>query len=419
MKYILYAIILFAFNSCKSKYDTSKAIDIISTENISTDYNLKNIPFQIDDYSSVAQIEGQHSKFEEKINRSIKSIEYYNNKLFIAMDNNLAIVQLDLEKNDKNKKKYLSHDILNPFLTIHNEYIILYDEKGNFFVFNSETLEKTWVGRIGVSEDDFIKEKQEKGLLETLNPSQPKQALALSSQFVCSSNKCYAISADGMIVVMDLLNREVNLKQILPHQDIVLNNLYKPKIINDNIVFATGNSEFTIFNISKFAILAKSSFVEQESGSIFDVNLVKSIHTAENSVIISHLNGIYAFDILHGKSLWFKNFVTEHILISHQYMILFDEKIKKIICLHIKTGEIKWITEIPKIKSSVLSLNIVQENNNHYMLSIITSNSIHFLSLEDGLQTSFKNGNFSNTLYTFTHNKTLYFIRNGNIYKLK
>ena len=69
--------------------------------------------------------------------------------------------------------------------------------------------------------------------------------------------------------------------QVFQKQDIVLNNLYKPIVINGNVIFATGNSEFAIFNIAKQAVIGQSTFANEETASMFDINLVKEIYSSK------------------------------------------------------------------------------------------------------------------------------------------
>lgn len=54
MKIFIALILILA--GCRSQYDTSKAIDILPTDEITIDYRLKDLPFQIDDETFVASI---------------------------------------------------------------------------------------------------------------------------------------------------------------------------------------------------------------------------------------------------------------------------------------------------------------------------------------------------------------------------
>jgi outer membrane protein assembly factor BamB len=283
---------------------------------------------------------------------------------------------------------------------------------------NSSTLEEVWGGRIGLTDGEFLAEQKEKGLLETLNPKPPKQVVTMGSKFVCENEKCYAVTAEGILVVLDITKKQVQMAQVFPKQDIILNNLYKPIITNGNIIFATGNSEFAIFNIEKQAIIGQSTFSNEETASMFDINLVKEIYSSNGNVLISHLNGIYAFNVVQGRPLWNKNLHIDTALISGNYIIFFENKTQKLVCMHIATGEAKWIVPLNSKQTQVSFLQIVK-NENDYSLFVGTKNGVEVLSFEDGSKKHFLKMNLGNVAYSFTHNEILYYINKSNIYKVK
>ncbi len=420
-------LILLIFASCRSKYDTSKAIDVLPTEEVTIDYRLKDLPFQIDDESSIVHLSQHDLQSVKKLQSFVKAVEYSNGKLFLATNTKLTVI--DIERSTKTKEdrraveKFVKHSITNPLLTTHGDFTLLFDEKGNFSVFHlteletEYSLESVWYGRIGLSDVEFLKENEEKGLFETINPSPKKQVITLSSRFTCHTNQCYAMTVEGILVTLDLTLHTVQMKQMFQKQDIILDSIYQPLISNGNIVFATGNSEFAIYNIQNHNVIGQSTFVDQESSSMFDINIIKSIYSAESSVIISHLNGVYAFNIVQGHPIWTKNFIIDSALISGNYMILFDVKSQKLICLHIQTGEAKWTVKLDT--ASVLSLNVTKNSNEEYSLSVGEPKGFRTISLQDGTEQYFKKANLSNVSYYFVHNGNLYYIKKGNIYKVK
>jgi hypothetical protein len=415
MKILIALLLILA--GCRSKYDTSNAIDILPTNEITIEYHLKDLPFQIDDEGVVASVSQGKKEKVSKVKNFVESVEHFEGKLFLATSKKIAVVSL---RNSKEKTKEISvkHKISNPMLAVQKDFVLIFDSKGTFSVVNSSTLEEVWGGRVGLTDGEFLAEQKEKGLLETLNPKPPKQVVTMGSKFVCENEKCYAVTAEGILVVLDITKKQVQMAQVFPKQDIILNNLYKPIITNGNIIFATGNSEFAIFNIEKQAIIGQSTFTNEETASMFDINLVKEIYSSNGNVLISHLNGIYAFNVVQGRPLWNKNLHIDTALISGNYIIFFENKTQKLVCMHIATGEAKWIVPLNSKQTQVSFLQIVK-NENDYSLFVGTKNGVEVLSFEDGSKKDFLKMNLGNVAYSFTHNEILYYINKSNIYKVK
>ena len=413
----IFIALLLILAGCRSKYDTSKAIDILPTDEITIDYRLKDLPFQIDDETLVASVAENKKEKITNIANFVQSVEHFEGKLFLAT-NKKIVVALIGSLTEKTKEISVKHNISNPMLAVQRGLVLIFDSKGTFSVLNSNTLEEIWSGRIGLTDGEFLAEQKEKGLLETLNPKPPKQVVTLGSKFVCENEKCYAVTAEGILVVLDITKKQVQMAQVFPKQDIVLNNLYKPIIANGNIIFATGNSEFAIFNIAKQSIVGQSTFANEETASMFDINLVKEIYSSSENVLISHLNGIYAFNVVQGRPLWNKNLHIDTALISGNYIIFFENKTQKLVCMHIATGEARWIVPLDIKQTQVIFLNIVK-NKGDYMLFVGTKNGIDVISFEDGSKKHFLKMNLSNIAYSFTNNDILYYIKKSNIYKVK
>ena len=413
----IFIALLLILAGCRSKYDTSNAIDILPTNEITIEYRLKDLPFQIDDEGVVASVSQGKKEQISKVKNFVESVEHFEGKLFLATNKKIAVISL---RNSKEKTKEISvkHKISNPMLAVQRDFVLIFDSKGTFSVVNSSTLEEVWGGRIGLTDGEFLAEQKEKGLLETLNPKPPKQVVTMGSKFVCENEKCYAVTAEGILVVLDITKKQVQMAQVFPKQDIILNNLYKPIITNGNIIFATGNSEFAIFNIEKQAIIGQSTFANEETASMFDINLVKEIYSSNGNVLISHLNGIYAFNVVQGRPLWNKNLHIDTALISGNYIIFFENKTQKLVCMHIATGEAKWIVPLNSKQTQVSFLQIVK-NENDYSLFVGTKNGVEVLSFEDGSKKDFLKMNLGNVAYSFTHNEILYYINKSNIYKVK
>jgi len=415
MKIFIALILILA--GCRSQYDTSKAIDILPTDEITIDYRLKDLPFQIDDETFVASILQNKKEKITDITNFVQSVEHFEGNLFLATNKKITVVSVG-DSHNKAKEISAKHKISNPMLVANGNFVLIFNSKGTFSFMNSSTLEEVWGGRIGLTDDEFLAEQKEKGLLETLNPKPPKQVVTLGSKFVCENEKCYAVTAEGILVVLDIIKKQVQMAQVFQKQDIVLNNLYKPIVINGNVIFATGNSEFAIFSIAKQAVIGQSTFANEETASMFDINLVKEIYSSNDNVLISHINGIYAFDATQGRPLWNKNLQIDTALISGNYIIFFENKTQKLVCMHIATGEAKWIVPLDINPMQVIFLNIAK-NQNDYSLFVGTKKGIDVLSFEDGSKKDFLRMNLKNVVYSFTHNEILYYINKSNIYKVK
>ena len=234
MKYYkmkIFIALLLILAGCRSKYDTSKAIYILPTNEITIDYRLKDLPFQIDDESVVASVsEGMKEKVS-KTKNFVKSVEYFEGKIFLATNKKIAVVSLG-NLHEKTKEISAKHKIFNPMLAVQRNFVLIFDSKGTFSVLNSRTLEEVWGGRIGLTDGEFLAEQKDKGLLETLNPKPPKQVVTMGSKFVCENEKCYAVTAEGILAVLDITTKQVKMAQIFPKQDIILNNLLQREIPN-------------------------------------------------------------------------------------------------------------------------------------------------------------------------------------------
>lgn len=413
---IFIAILLF-FASCRSKYDTSKALDILPTGEITMDFGLKDSPFQVDENTQTANITNG-TKSLSRIGFSIKSIENYDNVIFTATNNKITATSL----NNLAKKTSKSHKIINPMLEIQRDFILIFNTKGTFEVLKSDTLATVWSGRVGLTDAQFAIEQRPKSLLsrirEKLKNKHEQQVFTLSSSFACANENCYATTAEGVLVILNVVKKQVQMAQILPPQDITLHNLYKPKIANGNIIFSSGNSEFIIFNIAKQAVIGQSSFANEDTASMFDINLVKEIYTSNDTILISHLNGVYAFNIKHGTSLWNKNLLIDSALISGNYIIFFETKTQKLVCMNISTGEAKWITSLKFPKSHVKFLTIANHDDG-YRLLVGTQSGIEAVDFQEGTHLGFTKMNLANVKHSFIHNEIFYYINKNNIYRLK
>ncbi len=415
MKILLALLLIFA--GCRSKYDTSKALDILPSDEITIDFRLKDIPFQIDEATQVATITSG-TKIVAKIEKSTHDAQHFGDAIFTASNSKITALSLENPENKISK----SHKITNPMLEIQKDFVLIFNAKGTFEVLKSGNksgnLELAWSGRVGLSNEEFQREQKPKTLRERLNPKPEKQVFTLSSRFVCQEENCYAMTAEGIIAVLNVVKKQVQMAQIIAPQDITLHNTYKPIIANGNIVFATGNSEFIIFNIAKQAVIGQSSFANEDTASMFDINLVKAIYASNESVLISHLNGVYAFNIMQGTALWNKKLNIENAMISANYTVFFETKTQKLVCMNIQTGEAKWITALKSSPKVVEFINIAR-NNNAFNIIVGTQNGIEVLDFEDGTTQNFTKINLGNIKHSFIHNETFYYTNKNNIYKLK
>lgn len=369
---------------CRTKYDTSKAIDILSSSSENqVDYKLQEVPLTLDDDRNLIKTDGMPSEYTSIAFDERESV-YIDNILYVVGNRYLGVVQIDnKETND------VKHDIVNPYLAATRGFALVYNEK-SFAIFDADTLEVLW-------KDNITSD-------------------GLASRFVCIENEaaCFALSINGEIIKLSLSERLVYVTQVLAKQDIMLNTLYTPAIFQDYIIFASGNSEFAIFDTKQDKIVINASFVDSDNSSIFDINLVKEIYSHKNNVIISHINGLYMFNILYGRPLWTKKIVTlGNIGFFGQYMVLYDKGTNNLMMMYAETGDVKWI-----VKDQMNPMAIFVDYNKNIV--ICTDDGIHLFNSETGAwENKVLKFGLQNVRYVFVHNNNLYWVKGKKIYILK
>jgi outer membrane protein assembly factor BamB len=282
----------------------------------------------------------------------------------------------------------IKHNIRDAKIVATNTFALLFNINGKFSFIDVNTKKELW--------SDVI------------------ETQGFASRFTCidSEKTCYALSLNGDVIILDLENYAKNSKSLFQKQSIVLNEIYTPLVFENKIIFAVGNSEFAIFDTSKEQVVAQSSFVDEESASMFDINLVKNFYRTGGNVVISHINGSYAFNILYSRPLWAKNFIFHNAFIASNYMIFLEEKTHKLMSIHIETGEIKWTKEVDL---NPLGIYI----NYNKQLVVLVKKAVHLFDIETGELTVSKKMDIHNIEYSFVYNHNIYYIENNKVYKIQ
>ncbi len=376
-------VVIALFSACRAKYDTSRAVEILSTDEVLPDYRLKDVSLQIEDTNNVVDIREYKAVEVKSLTGSLKDVLYNNGFLYSINSNKLVLTNMDnLQTNE------IKHNIRDAKLVVTNTFALLFNISGKFSFIDVNTKKELW--------SDVI------------------ETQGFASGFACidSEKTCYALTLNGDVIILDLENYAKNSKSLFQKQSIVLNEIYTPLVFENKIIFAVGNSEFAIFDTSKEQVVAQSSFVDEESALMFDINLVKNFYRTGGNVVISHINGSYAFNILYGRPLWAKKFAFQNAFIANNYMIFLEEKTHKLISIHIETGEIKWTKEID---FNSLGMYI----NYNKQLVVLEANGVHLFDIETGELTVSKKMDIHDIEYSFVYNHNIYYIENNKVYKIQ
>lgn len=375
-------LLLLLFCACRTKYDTSKAVAILEESQVMPDYRLRQEATQFDTTDRIASIKEYKPTPVQNVSNNPNEVAYKNGFLYAVSNKNLGALNLQ-----NNAFSEVTHDIKNAKVTPVENIVLIFNTLGNFAFIDISKHAIIWDGTIETN--------------------------SLASAFTCISNasSCYTLTVDGEIVILDYQNFTKRVDKMFHKSDIVLNEIYTPLVIDDKIVFAVGQSEFAIFDTSRLTTIAQSTFAEENS-SLFDINLVQGLYKGGESVIISHINGSYAFNILYGRPLWVKRFVFNHAFVASNYTIFYEEGTKKLTSLHLNTGEVKWLQDFP---SSPIDIYV----NYKKEVVVITGDGIHLFDLETGEKIDFKTVNMHDTDYTFVHDHQLYYTSKGKVYKIQ
>lgn len=373
---------LLIFASCQAKYDTSKGMEVISEPNIVTDYRLTNISNENANVFDVANIGDK--EIEKYILVQSGTFMYNNGKIFTASNDELTIQNID-----NNQKKIISHKVNNPKIFVSNDIVLLYNINGEFAFFDTKNDETKMDANFW---NDNLKIQ------------------GLASNFVCNNEACYALTLQGEIITLNFNDMTKNIEKNFANQEMILNELYTPIIIDDKIVFAVGDSEFAIYDIYQKKIIEKQSFAS-ENATVFDINIVKNIYNNSKSFVISYLNGIYGYSMFYARPLWQKDYVIKNALITENFIFFYNEKNEKLICLHLETGEVKWVKDA---KYQPMLFNVDYNKN----LLIMEKNGIHFLDIETGDEVFFKKSKI-NAEQSFVYNTKLYYKSGNKIFYVK
>jgi outer membrane protein assembly factor BamB len=376
-------VVIVLCSACRAKYNTSKAVEILSTDEALPDYRLKDVPLQVESTNNVVDVHEYKAVEVKNLNSSFGESLYNNGFVYSVNSHKLALTNMENLQTIE-----IKHNIHDAKITVTNTFALLFNISGKFSFIDVNTKKELW--------SDVI------------------ETQGFASGFACIDSKktCYALTLNGDIIILDLENYAKTFKPLFQKQSVVLNEIYTPLVFENQIVFAVGNSEFAIFDTSKEKVVAQSSFVEEENSSMFDVNLVQNFYETGGNIIISHINGAYAFNILYGRPLWAKKFVFHHAFVTNNYIIFFEEKTHKLVCIHIETGEIKWTKEV-----DFNSLGAYIDYNKQ--LVVLEANGIHLFDTETGGLVLFKKIDINNIEYFFVDNHSIYYIENNKIYKIQ
>jgi outer membrane protein assembly factor BamB len=376
-------VVITLFSACRAKYNTSKAVEILSTEEALPHYRLKDVSLQVENTNNIVDIREYRSVEVKSLTGSFKDALYNNGFLYNVSNNKLVLTNMENLQTSE-----IKNNIRNTKITVTNTFALLFNISGKFSFIDTNTTKELW--------SDFI------------------ETQGFASGFTCidSEKTCYALTLNGDIIILDLENYAKKIKPLFQKQSVVLNEIYTPLVFENKIIFAVGNSEFAIFDASKEQVVAQSSFIDEESASMFDVNLVQNFYETGGNVIISHINGSYAFNILYGRPLWAKKFAFHNAIVASNYIIFLEEKTHKLICIHIETGEIKWTKEVDL---NPLGFCI----NYNKQLVVLQANGIHLFDIETGDFALLKKIDINNIEYSFVYNHNIHYIKNNKIYKIQ
>ena len=376
-------VVIALFSACRAKYDTSKAVEILSTDEVLPDYRLKDVSLQIEDTNNVVDIREYKSGEVKSPNGSLKDALYSNGFLYTINGNKLVFTNMENLQTSE-----IKHNIRDAKIAVTNTFALLFNISGKFSFIDVNTKKELW--------SDII------------------ETQGFASGFVCidSEKTCYALTLNGDAVILDLENYAKNFKPLFQKQSVVLNEIYTPLIFENKVIFAVGNSEFAIFDVNKEQVVAQSSFIDEENASMFDINLVQNFYETGGNVIISHINGSYAFNILYGRPLWAKKFAFHNAFVASNYIIFLEEKTHKLVCIHIETGKIKWTKEID-LKPLGIYINYNKQ------LVVLEEHGIHLFDMETGDIVLSKKMDINNIEYSFVHNHNIHYVENNKVYKIQ
>jgi hypothetical protein len=382
---ILLIVLLIA--GCRAKYDISKAVEILpSTEVEQVDYTLNDDNITVDNGSNVVNLSDGNLQGVASFDFVPKSGIYNNGFVYALGSKHIAAFDIS-----QNAMQTVLHSVVKPMdIFVTNSFLMVYNAK-KFAIFDAITLEKLWEGELKI--DD------------------------LASKFVCveDSKSCFALAISGEIIEMNLAERYVKNLPVAQKQETLLNTLYVPAIAQNYLIFVTSNTEFAIFDWQTKKVVTHAPFVDTDSASIFDINLVQSVSTNGDKVLISHTNGLYAFSMLYGKPLWAKNIITSGaVAFLGEYVVAYDKNAKKIIVIHIEKGGIKWSEELKDAP-----MNIFVDYTKQ--LVVLGNDGFHLFDINTGEKAENKNYKFnaSGVVYAFSHNDTLYYLNNRKIFAVK
>lgn len=374
----LYFLLFLVFFACRAKYDTSKAIPILPTQNIIPDANLQNIPLEYSTHENVVSI----GNYKRGFVKNVSGVGHFYDDGHLYYTKNKRFFALNLQTFQTTS---LKHHIKNAKIAIGGKNILLFDEIGNFAVVEKESYKILWSTKFEIQ--------------------------GLASEFSCvEDTKCYALTLDGHIAIIDISNQKTEIINFTQPQNIISNEIYKPLVYNNFIIFAVGNSEFAIFDSTTQEMIAKNPFIQDTS--VFNINIINKFYKLKDTIIISHINGAYAFNISHGVPLWEKKFIFEKSLPTDNYLFFFNEEVKKIFCIHSETGEVKWA-----INAEYTPIGFFINTQNE--LIITEKHGIHILNAENGELQAFKKLNLAHTNHFFAHDHKLHYIKNHKVYTIQ
>lgn len=376
-------LLLLCSVSCRTKYDTGNAIEILPSSEIFPDYRLSDVKIELDNTDHVVNINEYQTEVVYKIPKSATDTLYNDGFLYLTTPHELIIVNLESSKN-----VHVRHDVEDGNIAVSGNLAMVYDILGNFTLFDTKTKQKVWSNTLNIE--------------------------GLASRFICNDKKqkCYALDLSGNVITVDYQYHIKDIKKVFQKQNIILNHLYEPLIVDDKIIFAIGNSRFGVYDIVKNQLVAESSFVDEETSSLFDINLVNKIYEGGKHIVVSHIHGSFAFSMLYGRQLWIKDFIFHHGFIANNYIIFLEEGTKKLMSVHLDSGEVKWMKDIDFLP---IEIDITYGKE----IVILERNGIHTFDVETGKMISYKKLNMHKMKYAFVYNHELYYTAKGKLYRIK
>lgn len=365
--------LLLLLTSCVTKYDTSKAIAILPSSEPIPDYTLSQTSLQVENIEDVVEFEGFEIEKIAKIGKGY--YEFFNNKIYTASKKKLEIVDIQTLE-----KITILHSVAKPQIQNFNNFIIIYNKNGDFEIFKNNEL--SW------------KESVE----------------GLASKFICDAQKCYALGLEGGVFILNMAEKTIERVEVSQKQNMLLAILYTPALINQNLIFADGNSNFTVFETTTKKVIGQSSFVAEDS-TFFDINLVRQIYANSESVILSHINGVYAFNVDFLRPMWVKKYNFHNALMAQNFIAFQEKENRNIVLVSLKTGEPKWVKSVD---FAVKTIKFGYENS----MFVMEKDGVHKLNVETGEELQFRKLPL-NYSYSFSVNGRFYFIKNGKLFKIK